>query len=49
MVASMVIGIFNAIKSMMAKTSGEGSLMALEYVNEYQKFNGSIKKYQRLK
>ncbi|HDR7449641.1 TPA: hypothetical protein QCX35_005872 [Bacillus toyonensis] len=47
MVASMVIGIFNAIKSMMAKTSGEGSLMALEYVNEYQKFNGSIKKISK--
>lgn len=43
----MVIGIFNAIKSMMAKTSGEGSLMALEYVNEYQKFNGSIKKISK--
>ncbi|PHG06803.1 hypothetical protein [Bacillus toyonensis] len=47
MVTSMVIGIFNAIKSMMAKTSGEGSLMALEYVNEYQKFNGSIKKISK--
>ncbi|MBD8109675.1 hypothetical protein [Priestia megaterium] len=41
---SIVIGVLNAIKGMLTQKPGEGSLMALEYKEHYQKFNNSIGK-----